>query len=110
LTLEEGAFTGFFSDKSKSVTKNFTMDQTENFGDILLKVSVPDTGHQYLVQLINEKMDFIYQSVPIQHSTDIPFRQFPGGKYTIRVVYEDRKSTRLNSSHVKNSYDVFCLK
>src|SRR5690606_40379215 len=29
-----------------------------------------------------------------------------------RRVYpgEDRKSTRLNSSHVKNSYAVFCLK
>src|SRR5436309_12466786 len=25
-------------------------------------------------------------------------------------VSEDRKSTRLNSSHVKNSYAVFCLK
>src|SRR5690606_39579509 len=27
-----------------------------------------------------------------------------------RVVLEDRKSTRLNSSHVKISYAVFCLK
>src|SRR5690606_40270150 len=26
------------------------------------------------------------------------------------VVYADRKSTRLNSSHVKISYAVFCLK
>src|SRR5690606_41292697 len=26
------------------------------------------------------------------------------------VVAEDRKSTRLNSSHVKSSYAVFCLK
>src|SRR5690606_42038266 len=25
-------------------------------------------------------------------------------------IYEDRKSTRLNSSHVKISYAVFCLK
>src|SRR5690606_41950847 len=25
------------------------------------------------------------------------------------LVKEDRKSTRLNSSHVKNSYAVFCL-
>ena len=100
LTLEEGAFTGFFSDKSKSVAKNFTMDQTENFGDILLKVSVPDTGHQYLVQLINEKMDFIYQSVPIQHSTDIPFRQFPGGKYTIRVVYDENNNGKWDTGDV----------
>src|SRR5690606_42052299 len=26
------------------------------------------------------------------------------------VLFEDRKSTRLNSSHVKISYAVFCLK
>src|SRR5690606_40019281 len=26
-----------------------------------------------------------------------------------RASWEDRKSTRLNSSHVKNSYAVFCL-
>src|SRR5690606_39421031 len=29
---------------------------------------------------------------------------------TARVLREDRKSTRLNSSHVKISYAVFCLK
>src|SRR5690606_41991707 len=28
----------------------------------------------------------------------------------LRVLQEDRKSTRLNSSHVKISYAVFCLK
>src|SRR5690606_41214286 len=27
-----------------------------------------------------------------------------------RIAYPDRKSTRLNSSHVKISYAVFCLK
>src|SRR6266498_3541149 len=33
-------------------------------------------------------------------------RQF----YAPRVDWEDRKSTRLNSSHVRISYAVFCLK
>src|SRR5690606_40367085 len=28
----------------------------------------------------------------------------------VRILGEDRKSTRLNSSHVKISYAVFCLK
>src|SRR5690606_40783638 len=32
----------------------------------------------------------------------------PGGRHPVLV--RDRKSTRLNSSHVKNSYAVFCLK
>src|SRR5690606_41596743 len=30
--------------------------------------------------------------------------------YRLQPVDGDRKSTRLNSSHVKNSYAVFCLK
>src|SRR5690606_40703985 len=32
------------------------------------------------------------------------------GLQTLQVGNTDRKSTRLNSSHVKNSYAVFCLK
>src|SRR5690606_40971958 len=32
------------------------------------------------------------------------------GKATPKAAAEDRKSTRLNSSHVKISYAVFCLK
>src|SRR3712207_6008743 len=36
-----------------------------------------------------------------------PERVLPG---TIRVEAEDRKSTRLNSSHANISYAVFCLK
>src|SRR5690606_40990666 len=30
--------------------------------------------------------------------------------FHIYILYIDRKSTRLNSSHVKTSYAVFCLK
>ncbi|MGV3760894.1 Ig-like domain-containing protein [Parapedobacter sp.] len=101
LTLEEGAFVGYFSDKNKPITKTFTMDETEDFGDIVLKINVPDTAHQYLIQLINEKMDVIHRSVPISKSTDIPFRQFPGGKYTIRVVYDE------NNNHKWDTGDVY---
>ncbi|MFC3197221.1 Ig-like domain-containing protein [Parapedobacter deserti] len=100
LTLEEGAFRGFFGDKSKSVDNSFTLDETDNFGDIVLKVTVPDTSHQYLVQLINEKMDVIYRSVPISASQSIPFRQFPGGKYTIRVIYDTNNNGKWDTGDV----------
>src|SRR5436309_12647611 len=35
--------------------------------------------------------------------------QPPVGLQVQRAVVGDRKSTRLNSSHVRNSYPVFCL-
>src|SRR5690606_41485005 len=46
---------------------------------------------------------------------DIDYENLPAGTYTYRVsdedsAFGDRKSTRLNSSHVKISYAVFCLK
>src|SRR5690606_40273577 len=50
-----------------------------------------------------------------QPSADYDVEQDPGVK-SVRDIYEyykqhrDRKSTRLNSSHVKISYAVFCLK
>src|SRR5438270_11938672 len=34
----------------------------------------------------------------------------PGEYFCYRLVEEDRKSTRLNSSHSQISYAVFCLK
>src|SRR5690606_8713800 len=100
LTLEEGAFTGFFGDKNKKITKTFTMDESENFGNILLKITVPDTVHQYLIQLINEKKDIIHRSVPITASTDLPFDQFPGGKYTLRVVYDENNNGKWDPGDV----------
>src|SRR5690606_41558641 len=42
-----------------------------------------------------------------------PPRQYarpPEGAEVLLGIYVDRKSTRLNSSHVKISYAVFCLK
>src|SRR5207302_5449205 len=37
-------------------------------------------------------------------------RNKPGALFYNRAKRKDRKSTRLNSSHVKISYAVFCLK
>src|SRR5690606_40556704 len=41
-----------------------------------------------------------------------PFATRPPGSsaHTLNSAWVDRKSTRLNSSHVKSSYAVFCLK
>src|SRR5690554_7578453 len=36
--------------------------------------------------------------------------KFPKSQYRDDAMFEDRKSTRLNSSHVRISYAVFCLK
>src|SRR3989442_15469236 len=50
----------------------------------------------------------------VMYLLDVPFLRFMGGVLLVwiaaKLVHSDRKSTRLNSSHVRISYAVFCLK
>src|SRR5699024_2619339 len=68
-------------------------------------------GTPLLVQIL-----FIYFGLP--SVIDINLTAFAAGVIAITVnaaaylveIFRDRKSTRLNSSHVSSSYAVFCLK
>jgi len=103
LELKDEAFLGFFGEKSKIVKRKFTLDETENFGDIILKVNTPDTiGNQYLVQITNDKKDIIYQSRSITKSEKLVYKQFPGGKYTIRIVYDTNRNKQWDPADVEN--------
>src|SRR5207302_7774940 len=50
----------------------------------------------------------IRQVPPPGPKTDFGWEVWPAALY--QMIMRDRKSTRLNSSHVKISYAVFCLK
>ncbi len=96
----ESAFTGYFGEKSKAEEREFTYDETENYGDVILKVSVPDSNQNYLVQLLNEN-DEIIISTPIDHSGTIDHRNLPGTKYKVRIVYDVNKNNRWDTGNVE---------
>src|SRR5437660_9076537 len=56
----------------------------------------------------------LHDALPISRVTIVDAYARPGGQYYKQMPDEfhprDRKSTRLNSSHVAISYAVFCLK
>src|SRR5207302_10923821 len=62
------------------------------------------------------RLESVEVGTPFQVVTQLVGERFPGFLAPVEVAQpgkareRDRKSTRLNSSHVKISYAVFCLK
>src|SRR5690606_12435258 len=89
------------------------------------KQNVTRKGLAYMRGMMDEGIVVSLKHFPGHGDTDVdshhdlPQLKFTAGRldslemYPFRELVEagaDRKSTRLNSSHVKNSYAVFCLK
>ncbi len=101
LEIQEGAFTGYFGDKNKAHTLAFTLDDSDAYGDIVFQVEVPDTTQQYILELTNDKKDFVYRRVILSESQEIEFKQLLAGKYTLRVIYDENRNGEWDSGHVQ---------
>ena len=97
---DEGAFTFVNGDKNKKYQKQFLVDKIENYSTLTLKVTVPDTSKQYLVE-VYQNPDHIIQTDIITKNTSIIYRNFLTGKYSFKVVYDDNHNAKWDSGDVK---------
>src|SRR5207302_10010940 len=77
--------------------------------------ALPIFATQYESEVVYEKLKQEWNDLGVVFlDTDSGLKEYPElfEKYFGKIIpyTEDRKSTRLNSSHVKISYAVFCLK
>jgi hypothetical protein len=100
LIFNDGSVIDIYGDKIKKQTKILQEDKPENYGQLTLKVSLPDTGKAYVVQLVNEKK-VIVRSDPVTKNTTLSYKNYPVGKYTISVVYDSNKNGKWDSGNVK---------
>src|SRR5690625_7006409 len=88
-------------------------------GEIMLTImaSLAQQESQSLSQNVKLGIQYRYQQgeVQVNHNRFLGYTKDENNKLVInpeqaKIVKRDRKSTRLNSSHVAISYAVFCLK
>ena len=102
LTVEQGAFQGYFGTTNKPYDKSFTFDSNALFGDITFSINPSDTTHQYVAELLSEKKDIVYQKMVITRPERIPFRQLPSGKYTLRIIYDTNNNGKWDPGNVNS--------
>ena len=100
LKLAEGAFTDDFGNKSKTITRNFTLDNEENYGSIALDLTVPDTGKNYIIQWLSQD-DKVLRTDKINKNTILNYIKYPTSKYKIRVVYDKNNNNVWDTGNVK---------
>src|SRR5690554_7431977 len=66
------------------------------------------TGRMRLEVVLDRSSDLIQVARSSERCDPMPQGRF--GRFGQQFALRDRKSTRLNSSHVRISYAVFCLK
>ena len=99
LTYSAGAFTDIYGDKNKGMPKHFSINKPENYSLLTLKMTVPDTGKAYVVQLLDDKSHILRKDV-IHKSGPIVYKDYLTGKYHINVVYDDNNNGKWDSGNV----------
>jgi hypothetical protein len=100
LIWNEGALTDIYGDKNKKSLKQFQLDKADNYGELTLKVTIPDTSKGYVVELINSDKNVVRRDA-ILKGTTLVYKNYPVGKYTVRVIYDDNKNGKWDSGNVK---------
>jgi hypothetical protein len=100
IVFNEGSFIDIYGDKNKRLTKSFTLDKPENYGTITLKVALPDTAKNYVVELLNEQK-VVLRSDVIKRSGSITYKNYLADKYYARIIYDTNGNGKWDSGSVK---------
>ncbi len=100
ITIHEDAFTDIYGDKNKTTFRRFTIDKPENYSLLTLKMTVPDTGKSYVVELLDQNKQVLRRDA-IRKNTNLVYKSYLTGKYSVRVAYDDNNNGKWDSGNVK---------
>jgi len=100
LIFNEGALTNIYGDKNKKFLKLFQLDKPDNYGPLTLKMTVPDTSKGYVIELLDDQKNAVRRD-PILKSGNVVYKNYPVGKYYVRIIYDDNKNGKWDSGNVK---------
>lgn len=100
LLLEPEAMFGRFEETNEESKLNFTLNEAENYGDIHLNITGLDTTQQYIVELISENKEKVFDKkiVPINHR--VSYTKYPIGKFSIRIIWDRNRNNKWDPADV----------
>jgi len=100
LVIQEKALSGPFGEINKEFKNKFTLDESNNYGDIKFKITGLEKDIQYVVELIDDKRTKIFDTQILENIDELNYLKFPGGKYTLRIFKDLNRNGRWDGADV----------
>ena len=101
LVIQEGAMRTPFDDINLESKTRFTLDESDNYGNINFTVNGLDSTMTYIVELIDEAKEKVFDRRPLYASNPrINYNNYPGGKYSIRIIYDANNNGKWDPADV----------
>lgn len=102
VSFEENAITGLLGNGSEEYTRNFSYDESENFGDFIINLQLPDTS-QYIVDLVKLEDGKTLESRIVTKSQHLKYKNLPAIKLGIRVIYDANENNKWDTGDVRRN-------
>ena len=101
LVIQEGAMRTAFEDTNAESKTRFTLDESDNYGNINFQVNGLDSTMNYIVELIDESKEKVFDRRKVEAKNPrINYNNYPGGKYSIRIIFDENKNGRWDPADV----------
>ena len=99
LRLESGAFTDILGTKTRVYARKFDLDSEDNYGSISIKIAVPDTSKNYIIQWLSDGDKALRQD-RISKNMVLNYTRYPTAKYKIRVIYDENNNGEWDTGNI----------
>ncbi len=93
LVIPDSTIYDFYGHANDSLVVDFKTDGKEDYGKLLLNVTMPDTTSQFIIQLMNDKDNMVREKV-IRKPGRLYFERLTPGKYNIKAIHDKNFNRR----------------
>jgi uncharacterized protein (DUF2141 family) len=93
LFIPPGTFTDIFGLTNDTIKVDFKTRAEKFYGTVKLKLTIPETTYNYIVQLLDDKENVIREN-NIQKSEVINYEYLQPQKYKLKIIYDSNKNNK----------------
>ena len=99
LLIPSGTFTDIFGVTNDTIKIDFKTREAKFYGTLKLKIEIPETIGNYIVQLLDEKENLVRENI-IKKSETISYEYLYSKKYKLKIIYDINANNKWDTGNL----------